>query len=195
MYLLGLLLAEAWFFWNPSGWEFNWGALVTFVAFLAAYVALETKCQKDAMSSNPNDMKLFKELVALLQNKGTIDFIKNHDFGAAFHAESIEPLRVFHRNWNNVEHEFLDQKLEKARKVFLNSCDTFLCKVGEYTFPIGNNHQKVGPHRITSQQDYQRIRNETVEALHGSVDNLVSDYETLVRLGRKKIHIPKDVGD
>lgn len=190
--LLGILGTEAWFLWNPKDRKFEWEPIVCFISLLGTYIALDLKGRESnelhtrSSKSHPNDVDLFIKLQKLLPSDGPIQFIKDHDFGGAFYREKIEPFGVFNYEWDNPEHEFIDEELEKQRKELLSNSTEFMAAIGKNTSATSKGYQSVVPDHVRNSPIPDWVKRD-IKEIHESADALVESHQKMVRMGRKKL--------
>ena len=183
--VIALILTEAWFL---NGYYSGQPDFEPAIAFLVALGALFTKDGikaklgfSDQISNH--DVSLFDEFQREFPVDPTLRLLKETDFGNSFPNSSIQPLYNFAETWNTVEKEFLNRKLEKARKKIYDSAKDLAMKFAQETVPVGGgDFISVYPDSLRGQGgprpqhviDSARILNE-----HSS--EFVPEYESFVR--------------
>lgn len=189
--LAGMLATVAWFFWNPNNWTPDWEPIVVFLLSLAGFITSDYQSYRETAADDKGDKfseadnRLFNELRDLLPSNRVIKFLAEHDFGGSFFRQEIEPLRTFRHDWDNAEHEFINQELEALRLALHDRVGVFLNLIARYTVPIGGQGQSVNP----PDSDYgdperdNRIRR-NAEEINNAADDLVQAHQSLIRAFR-----------
>jgi hypothetical protein len=188
--LAGMLATVAWFFWNPSGWVFQWEPVVVFLFSLGGFVAAEwsgqyagRKSQHDKL--HPNDKQLFREFLGSLSSNGVIEFLRGHDFLMEFDIESVSPLRTFLREWDNANHEFQGKELEKLRKELYEAAADLSLKISKYTSPNQSRMQAVRSDKLKHIEEHEKRFENEAAILSEAADKVVRIHQDLVRKGRQ----------
>ncbi len=185
--LLGMLLSIAWFFWNPSGWNFNWEPVIVFLGTLVYYLDLDRRQFKNKMP-NKMDVQLFEDLRNLLPSVGPIKFIKDHDFLSSFFSNEIDPFFKFRNEWDNSEHQFVDIELESMRKQLYKSVSEFCNIIALYTSPTPNGFQSVhGMNGNNYDPDKERQYQMEVKEIHDKADVVIETHQLLLSRAREKL--------
>lgn len=191
--LASIMATIAWFFWNPVGWSFEWEPIVVFLASLGVYFGCDWTAYSKAMKSDliaasvhPSDRFLLKKIVKLLPSTGVIHFLKHHDFLGSFRQREIEPIEQFLYEWNNAEHEFQDEDIEKLKIELFEAARQFIALVGQYTTLNKNGFQAVRPDYYEGggerEVEFRREANE----IGKSADSVVEKHQEFVRVARHK---------
>jgi len=189
--VLALMGAEAWFL---HGY-FNGGP--EFEPFLATLAAMGLLLSKDplkakfgtAKANHAHDVELFARFQRELPYEPTIRLLKEQDFGDAVRKTHIEPLYAFADLWDNVEREFLDRKLETARKAVVQEARSLVNEVVQRTVPVGTGEY------ISVLSDNQRAMGgprpahvvEDAQILNAKAPAFAARYESFVRTCRQKL--------
>ena len=192
--LLSLLATVAWFFWNPVGWEFQWEPIVVFFASLAIFLNtdLQHKKKKTVDEAHPADVELFARLKLLLPSTGVIRFLKEHDFMGSFNRKTVDPLDDFRLNWDNAEHQFIDEGLESLREILYKKSEEFYLEMARLTSPNDAGFQAVVSDRVqtTSEKPWsyweKKFQGEA-KILNGKADELVEAHQNLVAAATRKL--------
>ncbi|RIK56501.1 hypothetical protein DCC62_30360 [candidate division KSB1 bacterium] len=165
-----------------------------------------------ALTTNPEyieiDRKLFLVVKDALNEKGSMEFLRRHDFHGAFKLERLEGLYAFGSLSEKSECEFLDADMEGLRGRLYNDILKFLKAVGEHTFPVDNKpdlwnriyddpedddrfiakYEKLSEEEFDAKAEKKRefiskVRNELNE-LSTQVWNT---YDEFIRFGRRKL--------
>ena len=116
--------------------------------------------------------------------------LRNHDFGgASFYLSVLGPLQELVNC--GVEHEFVDDELERLRITFVQAAREFLLFIGQYTYPsLGRfdrsvvfGHEERGDPHSPSRPE----REAAIEHLNVSATATADAYDALVRQARRKL--------
>jgi hypothetical protein len=132
------------------------------------------------------DWELFGELKEALPSNGSIRFIRDFVMGSAsFNMRSLDDLYNFLRDWDDVEHEFLDKELEEKRSYLFTLIDEYLSLIAINTFPTKDGSMQSVPSEWVYEQNerYMRVVNE----LHGKAEEIVKTHQDLIRTARYKL--------
>jgi hypothetical protein len=133
------------------------------------------------------DARLFSELLALLPStEGVIPFLREHDFGASFPREALDPLMRFLRDWDTADHEFLDETIDEGRRGLLAAVKKFMPLYAIETFvnELDATRQEVPRQwRVEDRHRYQRV----VRQLNEAADEIVKRHQEVVRLARRTL--------
>ena len=189
--LCGMISTVAWFFWNPVGWIFQWEPIVVFLLSLAGFVATENTrhTSLEKVQCHSNDKRLFTELLEVLPSKTIIEFLKQHDFLVDFQLDDLNPVRTFHIEWDNAEHEFLDEELENIRKALMDAAIDLRNKISKYTSPNQGGFQAVRSDRLKHNERHEERFRKEAGIINEAADVFVEAHQKLVRAGVKKCKI------
>ncbi|MFT4997241.1 MAG: hypothetical protein ACI8RO_000580 [Flavobacteriales bacterium] len=191
--LLGMLSTVAWFFWNPEGWVFEWEPIVVFLFALAGYVGSEVGSNKldhqEKPAANPNDEKLFSKLLDALPSTEVMSFVDKHDFLGDFKNETLRPVYRFFSEWDNSEHEFIDETLESLRKDLLNKIKTFNLVIAKYTAPNNRGFQAVRVDTQKGDPEHEARFAEEATIINNSANELYASHQLLIREARLSLEI------
>lgn len=183
--LISLILTEAWFL---SGYYSGQPDFEPAIAFLVALGALFTKDSikaklgfSDQISSH--DVSLFEEFQREFPVEPTLRLLKETDFGNSFPKSSIQPLYNFADSWDTVEKEFLNRKLEKARKKIHEAAKDLAGKFAQETVPVGaGDFISVYPDGLRGQGGPRPPHVvESARILNEHSSKFVPEYESFVR--------------
>jgi len=155
--LLILLAAVAWLARSP-----DWEPAVTSLGLLAALLGQEYPRLK---SNRERDKALFLRFKTEFPTNGTsARFLRDHDIGAPFSTNATNELDAFLEGWDNAEHEFIDRKLETARKVLLitgtefrNRLTTQIAMDRNGRYSIGMDDMEMRPEMFTKRNELNRL--------------------------------------
>lgn len=187
--LIVLLSAE----WRLFGLQDNLSKdlepLITFLGALATYLGAEFWIAKKGSelkdhdfkkkTHNPNDMQLYKDLIALF-SEGVMKFYKEHDFGGSFDRKYLAPLFEFVDCWDNAHREFVDPALEKFRMEFAESAKNLARSIVKNTTPNRHGHVSVVPDGMPPGPRPKHIIEEAKE-MNDNASVFHQKYEALVR--------------
>lgn len=153
---------------------------------------LETsRAQPDDMMARhkERDQQVFDEISKVLPNHGTINWLREYDFGSAFRYGWLRDLRRFEEKLNDPSFEFLDAELEKLRITLQEKVSEFNQVIGSETFPthpIGKDDM-VG--RIPYEMSYESTERfkKIQDRINGLAEEIVKIYDDLVRQARRKL--------
>ena len=133
------------------------------------------------------DLEVFQNLTDILPSGGSISLLRDYDFGGAFDLDWLKDLTEFTNECRNPEFEFIDEELESLKQELLHHIEAFRHVIGQGTFPLSVPNRNLNriPREMIQQnpERYHTIRNE----LNGLADKIVKTYDSLIRLGRKKL--------
>ena len=149
---------------------------------------LETEF-RDAVDRQAADKDLFRRFLATLPSSGSIAFLRDNNFaGFSFRRSRLKDLDAFYHDWDDAEHEFLDNELEEKRKHLHSLISEFTGYLALNTWPLDTdaNSSWVPPDWEHEQPD--RFR-ETVDRIHSLAQRIVDAHSSLVRMGREKLKV------
>lgn len=139
--------------------------------------------------SYENDKTIFDTIIKNLSNDGIIYFLRTNNFaGFSFRLSSLEELDDFYHSYNDdPSFEFLNPKLEEMRKKLMGDIDEFEGLIAVNTFSgIRDDLQTVPPEWETKCPE--RFW-EVVNKIHSAAKNICSDYDTIVKTGKRVIKL------
>lgn len=139
--------------------------------------------------SYENDKKIYDTIIKNLSNDGIIYFLRTNNFaGFSFRLSSLEELDDFYHSYNDdPSFEFLNPKLEEMRKKLMGDIDEFEGLIAVNTFSgIRDDLQTVPPEWETKCPE--RFW-EVVNKIHSAAKNICSDYDTIVKTGKRVIKL------
>jgi len=170
------------------------------------YTSSELKAHRDrwynkvkkshGMSANPDylelDRKVFAELRAILpSDKGSIKFLRSHDYGASYPCDIHDDLRKFLDNCTKPEFEFLDMDLEGRRATLENNIEDFIKTIGLYVFSLDarpNRCRVPKEWSYGSEEQYKQWLH-AIDLLNEQKTKVFETYDELIRLGRRKLAV------
>lgn len=136
---------------------------------------------------NIKDVELFEEFLKLFTEGDKIRFFKEHDFLASFHAEDVQPLHCFVESWNNAAHEFVDGKIERARKRLYRKGRVLGTSIARGTVHHGDNLISVKPRGLPLGPTPDWVIRDAA-AINALKLPFVKAHEKFVRLGKKRLY-------
>lgn len=144
--------------------------------------------------SNPDylelDRQLFCEIREILpSDRGSINFLRFHDYGASFPCGIHEDLYTFMYKCSNPEFEFMDIDLEGIRARLFELIDKFTDLTGQFTFPVDGAPRK---NRVPKEWTYgsreEQVKfNKITNELNELGAEICKVYDELIKLGRRKL--------
>ena len=155
--LLALLASVAWLARSP-----DWEPSVTSLGLLVALLSQEYPRLK---SNRERDRALFLRFKAEFPTNGmSARFLREHDLGAPFSTKANDELDAFLEKWDNAEHEFIDRRLDTARKVLLINGNKFRRKLSleiamdrQGWFSIGMDDMEMRPEMFAKRDELNRL--------------------------------------
>lgn len=131
-----------------------------------------------------HDKAVYKRLIND-KIKSSIQYIKKQDFGEVFFYNSLSPVYAIEDWKDDVNFEFINPKLEKAKLEFMNSLSSFKDSIVTKSFIVGNNenNMQVQPNL---ERDSEKLR-QYLNDIHARANILCAKYDKLVHLTRKLI--------
>ena len=87
-----------------------------------------------------SDRSLFQKFIETFPSNGmSIELLKNHNFGASFHENSLKEIEKFIQEWDNAEHTFLNEAIEQHRIILHESCSNFIIELNKQIGYIGTS--------------------------------------------------------
>jgi hypothetical protein len=143
-----------------------------------------------APSSNHKeiDEKLFHQLKEVLPSKGSIHFIDEQNMaGFSWPRNKLDDLDKFYYEWNDAEHEFLDNELEQMRVQLHDLIGDYLGLIATNTFPARNPEWQTVPPEWEEKNPKQFF--DVVGKLHDTAGNIVKTHQELIRKARFKLGV------
>jgi len=149
---------------------------------------------KDAAGGIETDRAQLADLVATMtvnanRYPSPYYMLREHDFGGgSFHLSALD--RLYELANRGVEHEFVDDELERLRITFVKAAREFLSFIGEYTYPLGSTDRNVvlgHDEREDPDSHWRPAREAAIEALNESATATAEAYDALVRRARRKL--------
>lgn len=84
-----------------------------------------------------HDVEIFEKLQRSLPFGPTLHLLQEHDFGAAFRRDAIQPLFDFVDTWNSPEYEFIDGTLQAKLTDLYQAAAKMSDEIATLTVPIG----------------------------------------------------------
>lgn len=187
--LLVLLLSVAWLVSAPD-WEPLIVSLGLFIAFLGQEYQLYNQLHQpnkelpqEALSNvSQSDIDLFDKFRRELPSDGeAIDFLKEHDLGNSFHNDKLKEIDHFLWNWNNADHEFVNEQLEELRIALLEQMETFKSNLSLAVQSKGNGWFSIGLKDFEDRPKMFELKDE----LNQMATGVYEVHQELIRTGKK----------
>jgi hypothetical protein len=114
--------------------------------------------------------------------------LRYHDFETAFYLSDLNPLYELANR--GVEHEFVDNELERLRIIFVKAAREFLSFISRYSYPLGSSNRNVvlgHEERDNDRSPWLLEREAAVKDLNESAAATAEAYDALVRRARRKL--------
>jgi hypothetical protein len=146
-----------------------------------------TTPEKSLLSNHKEiDGKLFHHFKETLPSNGSIKFIDEQNMaGFSWPSDRLGDLEKFYHEWNDAEHEFRDNELERMRAHLHDLIGDYLGLIATNTFPANNPERQTVP----PEWEIENPKNffEVVGKLHDSAGNIVKAHQELIRKARFKL--------
>lgn len=133
------------------------------------------------------DRVMFTELVQMMTESRTADFLRRTDFGGqSFHWRELNDIEDYVQFSDGAEREFIDRDLEILRQKFLVAYKRFRPLLAQNTAPTAwtPTYRTVPVEwRDTNPRRYAR----TVKMLRTAADEVCAAYDDLVRTGKERL--------
>jgi len=143
---------------------------------------------KKLENHSSKDKDLYDRLLIELPSKGSIDFLRNHDFHNPFHINKFDHLFNFIYEWDNAEHEFINKDIEKTKKTLLDEINQFLDYSGTKTYPLKVDFQTVMTN-IDSEIELSEETKKNISKLNEYGSSIYNLHQKLIRKGRENLYI------
>ena len=176
---IALIIGVLWFIYQP-----DFEPALTSVALLATLIGLIV--EEKIHSAREVDRQLFLKFKETLPSNGSIAFIDQNNFaGFSFELKQLQDLNIFIHEWNDAEHEFLDNKLETKRQELMKLIKEYLGVIGLQTFPTHNPGWNSVPEEWEVEQPdrFEKV----VDQLHTLAGQILAAHQNLIRTARKKL--------
>jgi hypothetical protein len=128
------------------------------------------------------DQKILADLIQLMDETGTMRFLRDANFTAPFSWKQLEGLHRYVADANGAEYEFVDTGLEALPKNVLAIGTVFLNSLACNTWPTHSPGYNAIPEEWEDEQ-HKRFK-AAVEELHIGADKLCAAYDELIRTAR-----------
>jgi len=144
--------------------------------------------QAEMTQVKPIDVELFKEFKRVIPSKGSISFIDEQNMaGFSWPRDQLRELEQFYYEWNDAEHEFLDNELEELRVKLHNLIGDYLGQIATNTFPANDTKRQTVPPEWELENPKRFF--EVVNKLHETAGSIVETHQDLIRKGREKLGV------
>ena len=178
--------------------SFLWGAgLAALAAFGTGFLtkAGEAVAEhlKGKVTATPgtHDKALFAEFQRDVASEPALRLFKSPDFDNSFRRADLKPLNTFVETWDSVEKEFMDSKLEAAKKNLYASANKLANEIATLTVPIGDgtfasvySDNDLKEHDADERPAWVR---EDAKKLNALAKPFAFEYEDFVRLCRERL--------
>ena len=147
------------------------------------------KAQQYSESHKVLDYELLNKIkTELIPPTGSIAFLRENNFaGFAFRIDNLDDIYKFAHEFENPDFEFIDTDLNNILNNLKLHTKNFISLIGLNTWSISNhniNANTVPPEWETEQPE--RFW-ETVNKIHKEADGICSEYDQLIKTGRRKL--------
>jgi len=125
------------------------------------------------------DKKLFDEFKDELLPSSTIEYFREKNFRDPFSYKRLEPIYEIEWEAKKPEFEFLNKKLEKAKKELVSNIIHFKDVISPYTFLLENDVAN------DIMQIHENVDEEIIRDIHQTADKICDKYDELIKLGRR----------
>jgi hypothetical protein len=162
-------------------------SIESLVATLTLFVTLAGQELAAARASRDSpDIALFQEFLEDLPSEGSISFIKDYDFHAAFRLSNLDRLYDFRTKWSKPEREFRDRRLNKRRRRLLEAIEKFVSLIGQHTSPQCADINSLSPTlQHNDPEGYARIGDE----INDAADLVFQRHTQMIKTGRSKLRV------
>lgn len=189
LYILSLVLAEAWFLDGYFSGKVEYEPLIVFLTLLAAIFTKDMIKAKLGFGgeSNNHDSVLFEEFLRIFPINPTLFLLKEKDFGDSFPREDLQPLYKFVDTWNSVDKEFLNKKLEKERRSLYSAAEDLASEFAKRTVPIGEgDYISVFPDNLRGGLRPDHVI-EDAKVLNQKAREFTPKYESFIRICKRAV--------
>ena len=142
---------------------------------------------KDLRKSEESDITLLKKFLEILPYEGSISFIDGTDMSATcFDPEKHNDLRNFYYHWDDASHEFIDNNIERRKKILWDLIEEYITALGTNTVSTDDGLQTV-PHEWKTEQS--KHYKEVVDNFHILAGQIVVAHQEMIRYAKKKLKI------
>lgn len=139
------------------------------------------------MQQLKRDQDFFKELTNVLPKTGSINWLREYDFGGAFRFNWLGDIRNFIDLCKHPDFEFIDDELESLKLQLLKQCNDFLDAIQSGTESINKVEfvvMRIPPKLMhKNPEKFHSIRKQ----INVSARNVVETYDKLIRQSRRKL--------
>lgn len=155
-------------------------ALTSVIAFAKGFFrkagAAAFEFLRGRLSANPSDHDqiLFMRFQEEVAPEPMLRLFKTPDFDDSIRREDLRPLNRFVEAWAGVDAEFIDPKIEAAKKRLYGKAERLASEISRLTVPVGDGS------RVSVYSD--NLRNQT--GVDARPDEVIQDARTLNDLAR-----------
>ena len=135
------------------------------------------------------DRRLFEEIRTTLSSDGAIRVLRNSNYaGFSFERSGHDQLYEFMYKCANPEFEFMDADLESLKAQLADKIGEFTDLIAVNTFPLEANAERVW---VPPEWEMEQPEHfwKVVDSLHQLVREICDTYDSLIRLGRRKLGV------
>lgn len=132
------------------------------------------------------DKLLFEKFLEELPSNGSVEFLRTHSFQNGFYLEYLRQILNFEQNWNDAEHEFINEKLEKLRKELLENIKDFVYVNANGSYPLGDGYFTTTPnaYRLDDWNMPQHVIDK-MKNMDDLADKVVKTHQNFIRIANK----------
>lgn len=138
------------------------------------------------------DRSLFLKIKSILPvEKGSISFIRSHDYTDPWISTAHNDLNAYRTYCQSPEFEFIDSDLEIHKCQLTDSIEKFMGKFFAVVFTTSRwskDYQELAVYPDIKDSKPGEYR-EAVDNMHQAANDICSAYDSLIRLGRRKLGI------
>ncbi len=137
---------------------------------------------------NQHDIDLYEQYKALIVSSGVAEFYRQHDFLCAFEEAYWTPFSRYVDTWDTVEHEFVDNRLNKTHKNLYASALKLATTISKNTVPTGPKGylRSVKPDHLVRGPTPEHIKNEARE-INCLVPSFIKAHQKFIRLANRRL--------
>ena len=181
-----LCVCSAWVGRDPS-----FASIAALLPFVGGVIVLEIRERQNRrnplkQTQHPihvSDLNLYRRYIShFTSNPNVLGLLRDHDFANAFSKQQIEPLWEYVERWTGAESEFIDHRLELARRNFDTLLRQFVTLLARNTFP-DNRQDECFTLDFESSSERPDIL-KTREKLNNLSTDVFRAFEAFHRLGK-----------
>lgn len=134
-----------------------------------------------------NDREVFEKIKKILPSNGSIEYIRDHDFGGIYRVSKLDQLDDYISEMVKPDYFFVDRKMESCRLELLENVKAFYIRLGLEAFPLreGNIDMNCIPkeHEFDDRTRYHKIR----EELNSLASKVCKSYDKFVKFSKERL--------